>query len=175
MDKLTINKSVKGKRTIYKTIFTKPGTIQKFSEYLKSNKLPKGSISLGVSLASVKIKNEGELERVMTSPFPESSTLTSLIGSEPVFVTYDIAYDDSTLIIKSVNPERIRKFFKFTEILTVTEENGILTFEREAQIFNAGINGFFSGLAGTFSNPQQYDDFFNLSNLTFYHGITEEM
>lgn len=175
MESLIINKSTKGKRTVYQTTFKKPGTIKKISEYLKTNKVPERSLKLGVSLVYLKEKNEDEIERVMTSPFPESSALSSFIGEEPVLVKYDIAYDDSTLIIKSVNPERLKKFFKFTEVLTVTEEDGILTFDREAQIFNAGINGFFSGLVGTLTNPQQYNDFFNMSNLTFYLGMSEEI
>lgn len=168
MESLKISESKKpGSRKItYKTSFSKPGSLVKLVEYFKTSNTPKIT---QIECISVNIKNECEIERVMTCPLPNDTIVTAAIGNQPVHVKYDIAYDEDTLISKATHPSMLDGFFKFVEVMTVTEEDGILTFSREATVFNVGKQIPLIG-----HTYQVYDDFYNKSNLSYYWGISEE-
>lgn len=154
------------KKTTYKSSFSKPGSILKLVEYFKTTNTPDNS---EIVCISVNVKKENEIERIMTCPLPNDNIVTAAIGSQPVYVKYEIAYDDQNLVSKAVHPPMLDKLFKFVEVLSVSEEDGILTFTREATVFNIGKQIPIIG-----SSYQIYDDFYNRSNMSYYWGISEE-
>lgn len=179
MDKIRITKTnaikedgkVSKKTFMFKFTFQAPGTIKQVVDYLISNRVPKIASDKGVNYVSSRDKGEGEFERVMTSQLPNSTLANTFIGSDPVHVTYEGAYDSDSLVLQSKNNVRLDQYFKFTDILIITEENGVLTFDREARVFNATNYG----IKGMLVDGAQYEDFFNQSSLAFYYGISQDI
>lgn len=167
MEGLRTTTKINGRKTAYITEFSKPGSLKKIIDFLKTNQSPTNPGTEGIVVISVKIE-DGLIKRTMTAPLPDNSTVKTFIGSSPIYVTYEIAYNENMLVSKAVNPESIGSFFKFTEILTIEEENGILKFSREASVFNAGKQIPLIG-----SSYQDYDDYFNNHNLAYYWGLSE--
>ena len=162
---------VSKKTFMFKFSFQCQGTVKQVVDYLLSNKVPKIALDRGVSYINSVDKGNGEFVRVMHCPLPDSTLANLFIGSDPIHISYEGAYDDSTLILKSVNHHRLNDYFKFTEILTVSEEDGVLTFEREARVFN----GTKFGIKAALVNGDMYEEFFNNSNLALYYGIGQEI
>lgn len=171
MENIKTEVTTQNRKTIYKNTFTSKGSIKIFVDYFLTHKVPEKSLKYGARCISFTNFGNGEIQRVMTSPLPNSALASTFIGEEPVHIKYDGVYDDNILVLKAVNSERINNFFKFTEILTIVEENGILTFEREATIFNATKYG----ITSVFVNYQEYEDFFNDCSLSVFYGISEEI
>lgn len=169
MDKFTITEIQKpgSRKNIYRTVFEIDGSLDKIINYLKTNKSP--NIIDGIRTISVNVVNDSEIERIMTCALPNDSVVSTAIGNEPVHVKYEIAHGEGMLVSKAVHPEILNKFFKFTEMLTITEDSGKLFFERESTVFNFGKQIPFVG-----SSYQTYDDFFNRCNLEYYYGIAIE-
>jgi hypothetical protein len=159
MDSLKTTKLNEGRKNRYLTNFNSEGKLEKIVEYLKT----KTTNTSGIKVIDVKIESEGNIKRIMTCPLPNTTAVNTVIGNKQVNVIYDIAYNDSMIIIKSVNPDEISKFFKFTDILSIVEDSGKLLFSRDAVIYNAGMQIPVFG-----SSYQEYDDYFNHSNLCFY-------
>lgn len=154
------------RKSKYLTKFEMKGSISKIVEYLKTNRSPENS---GIRSISTSVISDSEIERIMTCPLPNDSVISAAIGSEPVYVKYEIAHGNGILVSKATHPEILDNFFKFTETLTITEENDKLLFERESVVFNVGKQLPFVG-----SSYQVYDDFFNRCNLNYYWGCCEE-
>lgn len=150
-----------GRKIRYHTDFKSTGQLSKIIDHLKTGTSPNVA---GITVISVfSSPANGTIKRTMTCPLPQTATVQAIMGSEPVHVEYDIAYNDSMLVIKAVNPKDINKFFKFTEELTISQENDELLFSRDAHIFNAGKQiPLFGG------SYQEYDDYFNHNTLSFY-------
>ena len=167
MDKLTIfdNKKPGSRSSKYVTKFEMDGSLSNIIEYLKTNKSPEIG---NIRVISVSIKNDSEIERIMTCPLPSDSIIKTAIGDEPVYVKYDIAYNGSILVSRAIHPIILDSFFKFTETLTIIEENGRLFFERESIVFNVGKQLPLIGYT-----YQTYDDFFNRSNLCYYWNFSQ--
>lgn len=163
--------TISKKTVLFKFSFQCRGTIKDLVDYLISDKVPKLAYDRGVRFVSSRDKGDGEFVRVMYSPLPESTLSNLILGNDPVHISYEGAYDDSTLVLKSVNHPKLASYFKFTEILTVTEEDGILTFEREARVFN----GTKFGIKATLVDGDAYEAFFNISNLALYYGIGQDL
>lgn len=166
MENLQIKFENFGRRTKYTTEFNSPGSIKKIVDYLKTKNNPKIDGISPIEVISVKSK-ESSIKRVMTCPLPDTDHVKSAIGDISIHVKYDIAYDEDTIVITAQNPISIAMFFKFKEQLVISNDNGILTFEREAEIFNAGKQIPLIG-----HTYQFYDDYFNRHTLAFYLGLS---
>lgn len=168
IEDLKIEMSQHGQKTIYKTKFESEGSLSKLIDFLKTDKSPFEEENNISRVVSVDIKGDDEILKVMTTTFPDDIFVRNLIGTDPIHVTYNIAYNDEMLVLKANHPPRLHKLFKFDEILTVTEENGILKFDREAKVFNAGKQIPVFG-----SSYQTYDDFYNFRNLSYYVALSK--
>lgn len=168
-----INKEgkISKKTCMYKFSFQCQGKVSQVVDYLLSDKVPKIAADKGVVHINSVDKGNCEFVRVMHCPLPDSTLANIFIGIDPVHISYEGAYDQSTLVLKSVNHQRLNDYFKFTEIVTVSEEDNVLTFEREARVFNATKFGIKAALV----NGDIYEDFFNISNLALYYGIGQEI
>ena len=162
---------ISDKTYMFKFSFKCQGKLKQVIDYFLSDRVPKIASDKGISLIKCINKSDCEFTRIMHSPLPESKLASLFIGNDPIHISYQGAYDNSTLILKSVNNPRLNDYFKFTEILTVYEENGILTFEREAKVFNGTKYGF----KASFIDGDMYEEFFNNSSLSFYYGIGQEI
>lgn len=158
---LKVTQYKEGRKVKYHTEFTTPGSLSKIIDYLKTNNTSNVAGTKVISVLSNDV--DKTIKRIMTCPLPETATVQSIIGDIPVNVEYDVAYNDSMLVIKAINPKIINKFFKFTEELTISQEDNNLLFVRDARIFNAGKQIPVFG-----SSYQEYDDYFNDNTLAFY-------
>lgn len=161
---LNTKKIIKGRTTIYKTEFTRMGSLSKLIENLKIKESPIN----GISVVKISEISDSEIQRIMTSSLPNTTIVSNIIGNVDVNVTYNIAYNDKILVSKAVNPSIINSYFKFDEELTVEEEGEFLKFTRETIIFNAGKQIPLIG-----DSFQEYDDFFNNQNLSYYLHLAE--
>ena len=167
MENIKIKKISDGRKCKYLSEFNKPGTIRNIVKYLKTNESP-SKLNNGISVISVSEINDNEIKRVMTSPLPNTSIVSNILGNLEIHVTYDIAYSDEILVSKASNPPIIDNYFKFKEQLIIEENNGILNFKREAIIFNTGKQIPLIG-----DSFQEYDDFFNTNTLLYYWYLGE--
>lgn len=163
MDKLKTTTHQEGSKTVYNTVFTCEGDIQKIFEYLKTNQTPR---NVPITTISVDVK-DNQIKRVMTCPLPDNFQVRLALGNQPVYVTYNIQCVDTIIAITAVNPDVIHKFFRFTEEMIVDQiRPGVIQFERKAKVYNTGKR-YIS------SSYQEYDDYYNNQTLGFCLGLSE--
>lgn len=168
MENLKIKFSHHDHGTIYQTTFESEGSLRKLIEFLKTDKSPSIDGENTNKVLSVRVINDDEIVKVVSSQIPTDSFTRLLIGNKPLHITYNIAYNDEILVLKTKNPSRLDNLFRFNEELTVTEENGILRFERKAHVYNLGKKLPIVG-----QSYQKYDDIYNRRNIEYYHALSQ--
>ncbi len=157
-----------GRKTIYKILIEKQGSVKKLVEYLKSDKIPEYNSEYKIKHLNVNQKTDINFEKHVKALLPQYGMIQTYLGKDHIVIKYDIAHDDNMIVLLSTNPQSLQGLFNFTETITITENDGILTLEREAKIFNVG--------SYMISNSfEMYDDHFNNQSIGFFLAIIDDI
>jgi len=171
MESHNITRQIKGNHCIYKSNFESKGNIKKLKEYLMSSEMPSLSGFLEVNHVSITQNDEDKnvFYKTIRSNLPDDKIIKTWLGKSTIDIKYEICFDDTMLVSKCVNPKDLQGIFNYTEVITIEEEDGILYFEREADVVNLGKRLPFG------SSFQKYDDQFNDQSITFYRTVIKNL